>query len=223
MRRFRVVLMLLALVLCALPVLADTQMTITGVGGYNSGGVYTYPYYFTVGGTANVPLMCDTFQNEIAVGDSWKAIVNPITSGGTSGMFAGITNGYGGNSSSALYNAAGLIYLGALGQGPLGSYTTGGVSITNLSVGLANWAVWNLFDPNAVGDPNLVAAQALDNYALGVLNPTSYLGSVIIYTPDPAVIGSSPQEFIGVPEPGLAGLLGFGLTSLWAFRRKLAL
>ena len=93
----------------------------------------------------NVQLMCDTFQNEIYQNETWTANVNLNHSVlGTSGHFfkAPLTQQHFVHQ-QILYDAAGLIYLGALGLGPLAS--------TNWnkprSSGLANWAVWNLFDP----------------------------------------------------------------------------
>lgn len=240
MNRFRVtlmsLLMFLSLALSVQPAVADT-LAFTGVGGNNSGGVYTYPYNFTVNGTQNVPLMCDTFTNEIYQGETWSAYVSPITGVTTAthlGLFAGESD------SAILYDAAGLIYLGALGVGPLASTYSG----ANLSSGLANWAIWNLFEPSSVasnpygsGQPSSTFLNSLDSTAIadvstvqGYAANISLLNAddVVVYTPQTGTqvpsIDGTPQEFIGrVPEPGITALLGFGLTSLWALRRRIAL
>lgn len=232
MRRCGIILMFFALVLSALPGVADqtVQLTLTGLGvGNNSGGVYTFPYDFTVGGTTGVQLMCDTFQNEIYQNESWTANVTSILSAGTSGLFKGTTPSSI-SSQQILYDEAGLVYLGALGLGPLASLTG------TQDSGLANWAVWQLFDPESSASDPYASSTALGNLlsaaATDAANPNdlALLANVVVYTPTgaaptgPGAPYGQPQEFIGtVPEPGIVGLLVFGLTSLWAFRRKIAL
>jgi hypothetical protein len=226
MKRFGTILMSLVLALSALPVFADT-VKLTGTGpGNNSGGVYTYPYIFTVNGVTNVPLMCDSFLNEVYVGETWTANVNPITSAGNAGSAsAGL---YASNPNSQnLYDAAGLIYLGALGKGPL----AGTAGITSLSTGLANWAIWDLFDPG-ITDPygtlpfSLSTLNSLDNTALSDVGAyKGLLADVVVYTPlsgtqQPAGDGV-PQEYIGmVPEPSSLLMMGSGVLGLAGFARR---
>src|SRR6202050_1725651 len=90
MRRLRFAIPLLlvvaALSLCATPALAGSvTMQLTSVGGNNAGGVYTYPYYFSINGKAPVALICDSYDNEVTVGETWQAHVSSLLSG--SGLF----------------------------------------------------------------------------------------------------------------------------------------
>ena len=59
---------------------ADT-LTLSGVGGQNTDGVYVDPYLFTVtgpGGTSTlVDMSCLNFDREVSIGQSWNA--NPVS------------------------------------------------------------------------------------------------------------------------------------------------
>src|SRR3954471_23958660 len=59
-------------VMFCLPAAADA-VTLTGVGGNNSGGVYTVPYYMSINGGTSQVVMCDDFTHYVQVGESWNA------------------------------------------------------------------------------------------------------------------------------------------------------
>src|ERR1035438_2203863 len=68
----------------ALPALGQNSITLTGVNGSYSAGdlcstgigcqqVYTGQYYSTVDGTANTPTICDDFNHNVTIGETWNA------------------------------------------------------------------------------------------------------------------------------------------------------
>ncbi|HUE51139.1 MAG TPA: hypothetical protein VMO80_02260 [Terriglobales bacterium] len=202
-RLFTVLLVFLASLLLSSAALADSvNLALIGPGGNNGGGVYTYPYNFSINGGPSTPLICDTFDNEIISGESWTANVNGLLSG----------NGLFGNDPLA-YKAAGLIFEGILAH------------TVNPTVG--NWAIWGLFSSNAATNPYFFGSGAalLDaQYLLtAVFTSNSAVDGLVLYTPVSGTQswGGTPQEFIGLvpaPEPGELSLifttLLFGLAGI---------
>ncbi len=183
------------------------SMNFLSVGGNNGGGVYTYPYNFSVNGGPSTPLICDTFDNEVAPGETWKANTSSLMS--DAGLFQSKSN------SQLDYEAAGLIFQGIV------------AGKINPTVG--NWAIWGLFSQSASGNPYFFSSGAnlIDNQYLGIAagdsqsQLASLLGDIVVYTP---IAGTqtqgfgTPQEYFGIqvqaPEAGSTAMFGFAFLAI---------
>ena len=171
--------------------------------GNNSGGVYTYPYNFSVdGATPDKSLMCYIYYDEIYVGESWTATVVPVLDASTN------------PATEKEFKELAFLY-------DVASDTKESTPAGEAIVSAAQWAAWELFDPsgfpNHTGAPNqglvdveLIAAAFSAKYA-----PTSFYNNIDIYedpTGQPKGDGT-PQSFIGDPPPVPSSLilLGSGL------------
>lgn len=193
---------------------ADTvTLTFESTGpGHNSGGVYTYPYEFSVDGSKTLTsLMCYSYTDEIYIGESWTATVTPISVGQT----------------TLDKDEEELAYLFSVASNPASSSSTASA---------AQWAAWELFDSSLKNAPDQSSVTAeLDAAANFIISaPSSFYAGYELYIPvdgsqDPERDGM-PQEFIGTapttvtPEPGTLLLLGTGLLMLagLVFRTKRA-
>ncbi|MGA8538414.1 MAG: PEP-CTERM sorting domain-containing protein [Terriglobales bacterium] len=203
MQRSRFLLLLVIGLFLSTLALADSvvDMKLLGTGTNRMDGYYTYPYYFSINGGASTPLMCDSFNNHVSVGESWTAHVTGLLSG----------KGYFGNELMN-YKAAGIIFLDVM---------NGTVSAT-----VGNMAIWNLFAPGASSNSSV---SSLDGSALSLAHHmnSSYFRGLVLYTPVGGSPGHGPQEYIGLrgqvltaPEPGSMFLLGTGLMGIAGMVRR---
>lgn len=205
---FSFFIILAILSMCTGSALANStvDMRLTGVGGNNAGGVYTYPYYISVNGGSPIEVICDSYDNEVTIGETWKAHVVGLLSG--QGLFG---------KELLDYKAAGLIFKSILDGA--------------LNVNVGNFAIWGLFSSAAKQSSYFKTSGALavelKYLTMARTAPNSDFNGLVLYTPIPGSESANctPQEYIGyapVPEPGTMTLFGTGMLTLaGAVRRKL--
>ncbi len=224
-----------ALVLFAgLSAFGQTSVTLTGVNGSYSAGdlcstqsgceqVYTGQYYATVNNVANSPIICDDFNHNVSIGETWQATAMN-TSALTSSNITSLEFGAGANGQIApvvyaeVASLVSEIFTLNNGSGTFDGLK--GVTGTDLSE-----AIWDITTQGGITGISANAA-ALVKYVEGIFGSDtskqalSYLNglSLWILTPSP---NDGPQEMwaLSVPEGG-AALMYLLLASLfcgWSF------
>lgn len=214
------------LVALSLAAFADpVTITLANVGNNIAGGVYVVPYYLNVqssSGSTNYTVACDSYFNEVYVGETWT---------GTENTWATLGQAKFGNASNApqLYTEAAWLYNQYLTNQPLATPAA------------TNFAIWSLFQ-SAYPDPlNTATIPGYDLAAQNLLaaanqwytNPADasqlswYQSSLLIFTPATDASGKNAQEYItltSVPEPGNVLVFGAGLLVGCRFlKRKLSI
>ena len=210
-------------IVCLAPCMfSQSTMTLTGAGSNVLAGVYIGPYYATVDGQANVPIICDDFSDESSIGETWQANVTNVSSNAPTMLSQRLNLG---GAQSTDYSEASY-----LAQQLMGGATCppGATCSQSDYAGDIQFAIWQIFDPGGNPMGQLSGSDATNaaswlNYAQTHAPSISSDSNVLVYSP---VNGGPPQEFLGVmPEAGAPffwaiDLLGLAALVFYGRRRR---
>lgn len=208
------------------------NVTLTSAGNNVADGIYVSPYYATVNGATNTPIVCDDFKDNSFLNTSWSGSITSFSSLSSSNIPTawGAALGVSG-ATFTLYEEAAWLTLTLLQQH---SGSAGQVDYS--------YAVWAVFDPSGVvswlkaygdtatcnaifGNGNNCLSTNVTGGLLGGV-PSSYstgeFANVLIITPTVSgktcTAGGCPeQEFIELVPEGGAALAYLLLASLCCF------
>ena len=181
---------------------ADSMVTVDGTYAFADNGYGIPPYGGTLDGQA-ASFYCVDFTHDIGAGNSWLAIVTPLTSSGTSIV----------------------PYLAGKTTDGVSDYLLFAWLITQMTQTSSQsmqaqdqWAIWSLTDGNY--DPYGNQATILSTAATQLAAATFTGQGWEILTPD-ASLNQYGQEFIvSTPEPSTVLLVGLGLAGLFLLKRR---
>lgn len=198
---------LVLLAAAASPALAQTQVTLTGTGSINHGGVRVGAYQARLGSdptTPSVDVFCVDYAHTVSLGQTWTANMTNLMSGDLSAT-------RGGDASLAKYQQMAWL-------------TTKFDGASTADTRAIHTAIWNIMTP---GTPAMFAGatnwynQAMSNYLTSGLDYSTF--AVVT---DVNFRNGGRQEFLTrvpttvTPEPGTYLLMASGLVGVAGIVRR---
>ena len=212
----------------------DVTMQLTGATwGSHLGGVYTDPYYATIGPAnqsgptvsgVTMAVLCDDFTTNVNIGDIWQATSTSVAMLSNNNPSTWLPLKFDQGDGVTQYNDyMAAAYLATEIMSTDQSTPTGAHDAE-----LMSFALWGIFDPNGTpSDPcaplnscslspsDLSTAEAdLQAARTAVAGMTAAdFANVYVYTPNP--LGASQEYFVVTPEPATFGFMAVALMGMF--------
>jgi hypothetical protein len=187
---------------------ADSVVVFNGSYSFGNGGYGIPPYGGTLDGQP-ADFYCVDFSHDISGGDTWPAIVTPLTN--TSNYSS--TYLYTGNNATTetIYMEFAWLITQEMG------------TTDQATIAADQWAIWSLTG-GASDDPYTGATDSA-SYLLGeaqtaVVDDGFNASGWEILTPDNAAGGYGQEFMVQTPEPSALLLMGIGLLALFLLKRR---